>query len=120
MQEFPESFSERKTVLMLQLRKDGKILSEGTHYFKPEKELSLAEVEVNYEIEPLDDGYRIKLDSKELAKDVFLSLKDKDAFFSDNYFDLIPGQPKIISVNFSGSLSELQNSMLIRTLRDTY
>jgi len=44
------------------------------------------------------DGYTVKVESDVFARGVFLSLDGIDNFFSDNYFDVIPGEPVYIHV----------------------
>ncbi|WP_430467339.1 beta-mannosidase [Winogradskyella ouciana] len=78
------------------------------HYFSKPKDLKLKEGEILKKITKTDDGFNIELSSKTLQKDVFLYTKT-NGHFSDNFFDLLPNQPKTIefstqeneSVNFN-------------------
>lgn len=78
------------------------------HYFSKPKDLKLKEGEILKKITKTKDGYSIELSSKTLQKDVFLYTKT-NGHFSDNFFDLLPNQPKTIefstqeneSVNFN-------------------
>ncbi|MDI9256568.1 beta-mannosidase [Flavobacterium sedimenticola] len=64
------------------------------YYFVKPKELQL--IKPNLQITKLDElTYEISTDV--LAKNVFLS-SEEDAFFSDNYFDILPGQKVLIKL----------------------
>ena len=55
-----------------------------------------------------------------LAKGVDLGLDGADAFFSDNYFDLIPGDTLMVDLYAEPSdLERLDERITIRTLYDT-
>jgi beta-mannosidase len=74
---------------------DGKEISRRIFYLVPVKNLKLARTRVTSKVEQVNDGYQIMLESPVLAKNVLLST-DNDGFFSDNYFDLLPGERKTI------------------------
>ena len=75
--------------------------SEYLHYFARPKDLKLFEDEVKVEVEneietKIDQHiFKISLYSKSLQKNAFLSA-DIQGKWSDNYFDLLPNQPKTI------------------------
>jgi len=55
------------------------------------KVLTLEQAEINQEITKTSSGFKIKLSSSTLQKDVFLFTKEK-GHFSDNFFDLLPNE----------------------------
>lgn len=67
------------------------------HYFVKPKDLKLKknEIETVIETEKTIEGFSITLTSKTLQKNVFLAT-DKKGNFQDNYFDLLPNEPKTI------------------------
>ncbi|WP_034259684.1 beta-mannosidase [Aequorivita capsosiphonis] len=75
--------------------------SEYLHYFVKPKDLKLGEDEVEVEVqdeiktEIKKHIFKITLSSKTLQKNVFLSA-ESEGKWSDNYFDLLPNQPKTI------------------------
>jgi beta-mannosidase len=75
------------------------VISEGektwSKYFSKPKDLKLREGEIQKEITKTGDGFRIKLSSKTLHKDVFLFSKEKGKFH-DNFFDIPPNEVVII------------------------
>jgi hypothetical protein len=46
----------------------------------------------------VESGLEIELFSTGLIKGVYLEAENKEVRFSDNYFDLLPGIPKIIDL----------------------
>ena len=83
-------FVKEKTVLIIEFNSDQKKTVANYYFVKP-KELQLEKPTIEFKIvgETL-----IELKTNTLAKNVYL--KAKDTFFEENYFDLIPGIPKII------------------------
>lgn len=83
-------FKKEKTVLILEFNNNQK-KAVTHHYFVKPKELQLEKPTIEIKIvgETL-----IELKTNTLAKNVYLQAND--AFFEENYFDLIPGIPKII------------------------
>ena len=83
-------FVKEKTVLQIEFTSNQK-KSVAHHYFVKPKELQLEKPTIELKIvgETL-----IELKTNTLAKNVYLQAKD--TFFEENYFDLIPGIPKII------------------------
>lgn len=64
-------------------------------YFAKPKELQLSKVQIDRKIQKSKEGFSIELTSPTLQKDVFLSANVK-GHFSDNFFDLLPGETKKI------------------------
>lgn len=85
-----------KTFCVLKVNFGG---SDYLHYFAKPKELKLKkwenDIEIKTEIEATKGGFLITLSSKTLQKYVFL-MADKKGKFKDNFFDLLPNEPKII------------------------
>jgi beta-mannosidase len=77
-------------------------------YFVRPKELLLPTSEIEQTITKTDSGFTIELLSQTLQKDVFLFSNSK-GHFSDNYFDLIPNERKIIEFKTRvGDLGDLK------------
>ncbi len=89
-------FSIKDHLFIAKLISNEKILASNIYYFLPVKDLKLPEPNIQKEIVKTTDGYQIILKTDKLAKNVFLSI-DGNGFFSDNYFDLLPGEEKRIT-----------------------
>ena len=83
-------FEKEKTILVIEFDSNKK-KTIAYHYFVKPKELQLEKPTIEFKIvgETL-----IELKTNTLAKNVFLQAND--TFFEENYFDLLPGIPKII------------------------
>jgi beta-mannosidase len=90
-----KNISRRESVIYTTLHSvAGEFLSENYLYAKPVKELNLPPSTPTWHIErTTENGFEIAIFSNVLAKNVSLFL-DNEAFFEDNYFDLLPNQTK--------------------------
>ncbi|HLJ27958.1 MAG TPA: glycoside hydrolase family 2 protein [Candidatus Angelobacter sp.] len=64
--------------------------------------------------------YQVTLRSSELARNVYLSLGDLDARLSDNYFDLLPGEPQTITIKSASTQDQLKRAMKITSLMEAF
>ncbi len=69
----------------------GEPVASSVFYFTNPKELKLPEEELIIQHSKIKGGYRLEVKSEYLMKNVYLEMRDIPGFFSDNYFDLIPG-----------------------------
>jgi beta-mannosidase len=83
----------------------GKILAEDLLYFTPVKDLMLPEVLLTVKVKDLGGEFAIGLRSNGLVKNLYLSLDAVDGFFSDNYFDLLPHESKVVRFKPATSIS---------------
>ncbi len=67
------------------------------------------------EIMKIENGYQINLKTNKLAKNVFLSI-NADGFFSDNYFDMLPGEEKTIEFSSHDEINEFESKLKILSL----
>lgn len=69
---------------------------------------------------PAGDGYDVTLSTDRFARAAFLSLEGIDNFFSDNYFDLLPGESRTIHVTTPLAHNDFKRQLKVATLGDTY
>jgi beta-mannosidase len=86
----------QSVLLHASLAAGGDILAEDRLYFLPVKDLDLPQATIVTKVKDLGDEFAIGLSSSTLAKNLYLSLGAADGFFSDNYFDLLPQETKIV------------------------
>ena len=88
-----------RTLLLVTLKdQPGKVLSEVIHYFSFPKDQELPEAKVSYKIKTFDGKCEVTLSAKQLARDIFVEIPVQGAKFTDNFFDLLPGQTKKITI----------------------
>ncbi len=105
------------------------VLAENKIYLMPPKELELPDPGITYSVSDFADRYAVTLKAERLAKNVFVS-SDLPGNFSENYFDLLPGEEKTITLSKSAQASsgghDLESftandqSLKIQTLKDSY
>ncbi len=91
----PETDRNRCFLQMNVFRKDH-LLSHNSLYFAIPRELKLEEPGLQLKSEKVFDKIFLFLRSNKLAKNVYLDHPGQDGFFSDNFFDLLPGEEKIV------------------------
>ncbi|PKL01388.1 MAG: glycoside hydrolase family 2 [Tenericutes bacterium HGW-Tenericutes-1] len=108
------------TVLYCNFVVAGEIVTENQVSFVPDKHLLFKKPTIEFKVEMINEEFIITLKSDRYAKYVELSFDESDEIFSDNYFFLIPNQPKKIQLSTQKSEEEVQSSLKIRSLFDTY
>ncbi|MGF1556141.1 beta-mannosidase [Paucihalobacter sp.] len=77
-------------------------------YFSKPKDLILPQAKLNYQITKVIDGFQIEFTSEVLQKNVFL-FSNYEGFFSDNYFDLLPGKSIVVKFETKAKTCEIQH-----------
>ncbi len=107
-------------VLVSEFVQGDEVISSNMVSFLPDKYLNLRTPNYKIEIQTIDDLTAIDLTSDTFTKYVELKLEEEDNHFSDNYFHLLPNQPKRILVKTNLNLIEHPEQIQIRSLKDTY
>jgi beta-mannosidase len=114
----------KKVVLSCEVQQaNGQVLSDNTYYFALPKEMALPKASIQSTWKQTNDStFQVTLQSKSLAREVNLTLTEKDGFFVDNYFDLLPGQKKELTFRSQGpvTLAELRRQLVVRSLADAF
>lgn len=111
----------KEAFMVLTLKdKGGKELSEEVHFFRPVKELALPQTQVKCKVKQADGRYEVTLFSDKLAKDVFVQIPIQGARFSDNFFDLLPGETKRITITSPLIKKGDKPNITLKHVRETY
>lgn len=97
----------------------GQPLSRRLFYCVPPKKLNLPRANITVKTQVVKDGCQITLQCDRLAKNVLLQTS-ADGAFSDNYFDLLPGERKVVVFKTKTVLDDLQGAFKAKSLVDTY
>ena len=88
-----------KTFLLMTLKdQKGNVISQDNYYFKYPKDLELPMAKVSMKVKQKEGCCEVTLKAKELARDVFVEIPVQGARFSDNFFDLLPGETKKVVI----------------------
>jgi beta-mannosidase len=90
----------KQCVLVIDLQDDQHLFYQNLHYLSPVKNLQLPKgVIVEKLVAEKGGKYHIQLIASQLVKNIFLDFGEKvEGRFSDNYFDLLPGQ--VVNLEF--------------------
>jgi beta-mannosidase len=113
LSEIPGSNDTSSIVLVSELKHGDKLIDNDLHYFAKPKNLKLKDPEITYKIEMHRDSIEITLNSINLAKNVFLYGDGINGQFSDNYFDILPGQEISVTIPKQDVLSDINKSLKI-------
>jgi beta-mannosidase len=112
----------KKVLLQCELLVGGKAVSSSHFFFAPAKDLSLPSPDIKSAVTKTKNGYVVSLKTDAFARAVYLSMDNADGFFSDNYFDLIPG--RAVQVQFKTraplTVGEVRNDLKIRSLANAF
>ena len=111
----------RQSFLAVDLEAAGKIVSGNLVFFDVMHNLGLPMApKIESSFSKAGEGYRLKLQSENLARNVALSFGELEVEISDNYFDLLPGEPVILDVKSAAPLEQLRNALKIVSLTDAF
>lgn len=108
----------RDVVAVFDLTSGTTAISRNEVFFAPAKELRLPSAPVAIEWKPSGGQLSLQLTSKQFAGAVALSFGDLDVHASDNYFDLLPGESRNITLETTASPESVKRSLQIMTLAD--
>lgn len=100
--------------------KSGHIVATAIHFFNKTKDLLLPEANVTCKMKTQDGKCELTLFSKNLAKDVFIEIPLQGARFSDNFFDLLPGERKTVIITSPQINKGEELPLTIKHIRETY
>ncbi len=90
------------------------------YYFVKPKDLQLQPSKINYNLTFDHEKQAIVLSSDVLAKDVCIQIEGTNVNLSDNYFDILPHQQKVIYLPAGKYIPDLLKKIKIKSLIDTY
>lgn len=111
----------RKSFLVVDLAVGGERVSRNLVFFDVTHAIDLP-VAPKIETAVTQDGkdYVLTLKSGHLARNVYLSFGDLDVQMSDNYFDLLPGEPLSVRVKSAATLAQIQTQLKTMSLTEAF
>ena len=123
LEEWKAGLRDEDVYLYFELRTPKEILSNNIYHFCQLKKVDLPDPEITFSLETGTDGAQaVRLTARRFAKNVCLQAPGLEARFEDNFFDLLPGEDKVVGFL---SKSRIKSKDLIKvlrlcSLRDTY
>jgi beta-mannosidase len=110
----------KNVFLVSKIKENDNIVAENTLYLLPVKDLDLPKTSIAKLVNKTTKGYEVILYSDKLAKNICLSLENTDGFFSDNYFDLLPGKRVVIELQTSTPIKDIEKEISVMSLIDSF
>ena len=102
--------------ISVQLSNNDGVLSANQLYFKKPKDLTFPATSIQNVIVKTGDHYELTLSSPVLAPRVAVSFEGEDAELSENFVNVLPGEPVKIIINSRAPLEQLRKSLKIISL----
>jgi beta-mannosidase len=111
----------KRVLLFTEVVVGGKRVSSNEHFFKPYKELAVPRPQIKTDIMPVRGGFKVTVSADKFARAVYLSAPGFVGSFSDNYFDLIPGEKMEVEFRRPGiTLNDFRKQLKVRTMADAF
>ncbi|MGC2056725.1 MAG: glycoside hydrolase family 2 protein [Candidatus Sulfotelmatobacter sp.] len=110
-----------RTFLVFDLEVGGKKVSRNLIFFDVTHDLELPVApKIETTVNKTGGDYTVTLKSAKLARSVYLSFGDLDLHISDNYFDLLPGEPVTLTLKSAATLDQLRGAMKVVSLTEAF
>jgi beta-mannosidase len=114
-----------RLVLVAELREGATTLSRNLMWFGKTKDLALPPPELQVAVEARGADASVRVTARRFARAVYLSTAAGEGAFSDNFFDLLPGES--VTLEWKGppggppvDAARFQAALRIMSVRDTY
>lgn len=109
----------KNSVLVADLIIDGKVISHKTFLFDKEKNVELPKADISSKISVENGIATITLTADKFARLVRVHSKTITKPFSDNYFDILPDEEKVITLECGGmTAEELKKDLVLSSVCD--
>ena len=120
LEKFIKGMDKTDIVFDVKITDDEKLLDENYFYFVSEKELRLERPNIKITSEREGDRITLSLETDILTKNIFLHYPEVNGHFSDNYFDLMPGEIKQVTFRPNVKSNKSVNLPLVNSLVDFF
>jgi beta-mannosidase len=111
----------RDSFLAVDLAVGGKTVSSNLLFFDVTHNLHLpAHPSIETAVSPGQGQFTVALKASQLARNVYVEFGDLDYETSDNYFDLLPGEPVMLTVKSPATLDQLKSTLKVISLTDAF
>lgn len=111
----------RRNYLTFNFEIDGQSVSRNILFFDVSRNLELpVSPKIETALTKSGEGYNLTVSSSALARTVAVSFGDLEVQMSDNYFDLLPGEPVSIRLTTSSSIDKLKAALKTMSLTEAF
>lgn len=115
-EEMSEIFSDKEQFIVVRAVSDGEQIGESIFYPSKIKEMELPMVEPTIEVSVVDGVGEVTISSPVLLKNLWVDFPRQEGFFSDNYFDLLPGERVTITFTPASGLFDASEAIAYKTV----
>jgi beta-mannosidase len=98
----------------------GKSISSNLIYLTPTVQIHLPPAPLKTELAKTADGYQLRVTSPVLARSVYANIGGIDADYSDNYFNVLPGQTVEIAIRTNAPEDKVRSGLKVISLVDAF
>ena len=113
-------FDKTKVVLNCTLNGGNELITSRQFYLVHAKDLLIENPELTNSVEKIENDYLITLESKKLAKNLFISFDGIEGSYSNNYFDMLPNQKYQVKFTPNNPVADIKGKCKIISLYDSY
>lgn len=114
--EFLKGTDPQQVVLVAELLMGDRSINRSLFYFVKPKDMKLMDPGLKTEVTETADSFLVSVTATNLAKNVFLSIEGMEGQFSDNYFDILPGETVTVSIPKSSDIETFKKKLKIMHL----
>ena len=92
----------------------------NNYFLVQQKMMNYPKTTLHCKIARIGTGYDVTVRSDNFARGVYLSVEGETVHFSDNFFDLMPGETRTVRVASKLNAKELAGRLKSMSLADTY
>lgn len=120
LKELLKGMNRKEVVLDVRLHNGDEQIYHTIKYFEKVKHLHLPKTVIKTSVEKSDKGYKITVTADRLAKNVYLSFDDVDGWFTDNYFDMLHDEKRVVYFETDEVIENPEANLKVRSIVDTY
>ncbi len=111
-------FTDKNEFIVVTAKAEGKQIARCIFYPTKMKDMTLPVIEPTVKVTPIEGGaVEVEVTSTQLSKNVWLDFKGQEGFFSDNYFDVLPGESvKVTFTPKDGATFDASEKIQFKTL----
>lgn len=99
-------------------RQDENMAASNVYYFVPPKDMTLPDPRLQVDVQPVSTGFEITVFTSKLARNIYLYADDIEGHFSDNFFDLLPGETVTVTFETTDKAANFANTLKALSLFD--
>jgi beta-mannosidase len=120
LQDFLQGASSKSTVLKAEFLKGDEVLCDNHLFFELPKDRQMEEAEISFIVAQNEKGFEVTLATDVVAESVYLNIPENSGRWSDNFFNMIPGETKTVTFETGEEIPDFEEELEIRSLADAF